>query len=100
MNLYLFSILIFLLLIKLFFKKEILNYLHGFGLTELNQKYITNILILLLILVILIGLFNPGATREKFKQISKAYQEMRTPEKQQRPNPMFDVDTYPDSTLW
>jgi len=101
MNEYLFYVIVSLILIKFYFKKEIIAYLHiSDDLKFIKEKYITYFLIVSLILVIVIGAFQPGSAKNKFKNISDSYKEMKTPKKQLRPNPMFDVDTYPDSKLW
>lgn len=101
MNSYLFYTLIILILIKFYFKKDIINYLHKYeNLKFIKEQYITIILLTLLTIVILIAAFNPSDTKNKFKSISDSYEKMKKPNKNQKPHQMFDVDTYPDSTLW
>jgi hypothetical protein len=101
MSVYLFIFLIALIYIKNKYKKEILLYLYQYeALRFIKEQYISFVLLVSLILIMFIGVSNPGTAKEKFKDISDAYNEIVNPEETVRPNPMFDVNTYPETKVW
>jgi L-asparagine transporter-like permease len=101
LSLSLFIFLIITLYVKNKFKKELLEYLHTHkSLRFIKEKYLTYLLLFFLALVLFIGIANPGTAKEKFKEISVAYNKMVNPGEKQRPNPMFDINTYPETKVW
>jgi len=61
---------------------------------HISKTHINQILTVILITVVLIAGFAPTGTKKKFSSISSNYENIRTPTQNQRPNPLFDINTY------
>ena len=63
-------------------------------LKNITKTHINQFLTVILITIILIAGFSPSGTKKKYSSISQNFESMRTPAQVQRPNPLFDINTY------
>jgi len=60
---------------------------------KLTKTHINQILTVILITIVLIAGFAPS-NNKKFSSISQNYENIRTPAANNRPSPIFDINTY------
>jgi branched-subunit amino acid permease len=91
----LFFVLIFLILAGFYYNHVIQSYINRFELLKnITKAHINQLLTIILVIIVLIAGLTPNATKQKYSSISNNFDNIRTPEAQRRPNPMFDIDTY------
>jgi len=95
MNATLFFVLIFLIILGYSYNHIILKFVQKIELLKsITKANINQLLTIILIVVVLIAGLNPTSTKSKYSSISQNFENIRTPEAQRRPNPLFDIDTY------
>jgi len=95
MNATLFFILIFLIILGYSYNHVILKYIQKVELLKkITKSNINQLLTIILVIVVLIAGLDPTNTKSKYSGISQNFENIRTPEAQRRPNPLFDIDTY------
>ena len=100
MSIFYFFIL-FIIILILLFRKKVLKEINKINyLKNLSVENFILYLIFLFFLTILIGVMNPEKTKKKYDNISENFDNLRKPDDVERPNPMFDINTYKDSHEW
>ena len=95
MNAFLFISLAVLIVYSYMYNHVIAKFLSQFDkLKNITSIHINQIVTVILIIIVLIAGFSPSGSKKKFASISENYENIRTPVKTQRPNPMFDINTY------
>ena len=94
----LFAILLVFILLLFIFNNNIANFtnktLHNNDISFNFQKvYISYLAFIILSLVLIIGMASGTKTKQKFKNVSSGFEKARTKD-DDRPHPMFDIDTY------
>ena len=90
-----FFILLLLIAIGYYFNNKIVKLIHkSKNLLFITKTHINYLLLLTLLIVVLIGALTSTRQKSKYSSISKNYENIRTPEAQRRPHPLFDINTY------
>ena len=95
MNAGLFFTLIILIILGYVYNHILVNLINNIqALKSITKTHINQILTVILVTVILIAGFAPSDSKKKFSSISQNYENIRTPAANNRPNPIFDINTY------
>ncbi len=61
---------------------------------KIKESYFSYFLMVLLILVIVLGMFFGTSVKKKYSNVSDGFEKARGTSDKNRPNPLFDIDTY------
>ena len=90
----LFFTLIILIILGYVYNHILVNFINNIkALKSITKTHINQILTVILVTIILIAGFAPS-NNKKFSSISQNYENIRTPAANNRPSPIFDINTY------
>jgi len=88
-------VILFFIAIAFYERQKILAFTKQFdSLKNMGIEVINIILVVSFSIILAIATINPEKSKDKFKDISENFENMRSPSKNDRPNPLFDINTY------